>query len=168
MIDRMLNNYKKNEATIEMLKIKINQWKDILTKDIQEIDMIYSKHQDNLGVQKSHNSNPIESMYIRVEEQKKKINLWIEDSEKKIKKLEQDKKIVNILISSLDEETKFIIEQKHFENKKWNIITHQFNSNYRNQYHEYITSAGVRKKYEVAKKGLSNLLEEITQVSSSL
>ena len=168
MIDRMLNNYKKNEATIEMLKIKINQWKDILTKDIQEIDLIYSKHQDNLGVQKSHNSNPIESMYIRVEEQKKKIKLWIEDSEKKIEKLEQDKKIVNILISSLDEETKFIIEQKHFENKKWNIITHQFNSNYRNQYHEYITSAGVRKKYEVAKKGLSRLLEEIMQVSSSL
>ena len=86
MIDRMLNNYKKNEATIEMLKIKINQWKDILTKDIQEIDLIYSKHQDNLGVQKSYNSNPIESMYIRVEEQKKKINLWIEESEKKIKK----------------------------------------------------------------------------------
>lgn len=168
MIDRMLNNYKKNEATIEMLKIKINQWKDILTKDIQEIDLIYSKHQDNLGVQKSHNSNPIESMYIRVEEQKKKIKLWIEDSEKKIEKLEQDKKIVNILISSLDEETKFIVVQKHFENKKWNIITHQFNSNYRNQYHEYITSAGVRKKYEVAKKGLSSLLEEITQVSSSL
>ena len=113
MIDRMLNNYKKNEATIEMLKIKINQWKDILTKDIQEIDLIYSKHQDNLGVQKSHNSNPIESMYIRVEEQKKKIKLWIEDSEKKIEKLEQDKKIVNILISSLDEETKFIVVQKH-------------------------------------------------------
>ena len=168
MIDRMLNNYKKNEATIEMLKIKINQWKDILTKDIQEIDLIYSKHQDNLGVQKSHNSNPIESMYIRVEEQKKKIKLWIEDSEKKIEKLEQDKKIVNILISSLDEETKFIVVQKHFENKKWNIITHQFNSNYRNQYHEYITSAGVRKKYEVAKKALSSLLEEIMQVSSSL
>ena len=168
MIDKMLNNYKKNEATIEMLKIKINQWKDILTKDIQEIDLIYSKRQDNLGVQKSHNSNPIESMYIRVEEQKKKINLWIEDSEKKIKKLEQDRKIVNILLESLDEETKYIIIQKHFENKKWNIITHQFNSNYRNQYHEYITSAGVRKKYEVAKKGLSSLLEEIMQVSSSL
>ena len=168
MIDRMLNNYKKNEATIEMLKIKINQWKDILTKDIQEIDLIYSKHQDNLGVQKSHNSNPIESMYIRVEEQKKKIKLWIEDSEKKIEKLEQDKKIVNILISSLDEETKFIVVQKHFENKKWNIITHQFNSNYRNQYHEYITSAGVRKKYEVAKRELSTLLEEIMQVSASL
>ena len=167
MIDKMLNNYKKNEATIEMLKIKINQWKDILTKDIQEIDLIYSKHQDNLGVQKSHNSNPIESMYIRVEEQKKKINLWIEDSEKKIEKLEQDKKIVNILISSLDEETKFIVIQKHFENKKWNIITHQFNSNYRNQYHEYITSAGVRKKYEVAKKALSSLLEEIMSVSCS-
>ena len=165
MIDKMLNNYKKNEATIEMLKIKINQWKDILTKDIQEIDLIYSKRQDNLGVQKSHNSNPIESMYIRVEEQKKKINLWIEDSEKKIKKLEQDRKIVNILLESLDEETKFIIIQKHFENKKWNIITHQFNSNYRNQYHEYITSAGVRKKYEVAKKQLSSLLEEIMLVS---
>ena len=165
MIDKMLNNYKKNEATIEMLKIKINQWKDILTKDIQEIDLIYSKRQDNLGVQKSHNSNPIESMYIRVEEQKKKINLWIENSEKKIKKLEQDRKIVNILLESLDEETKYIIIQKHFENKKWNIITHQFNSNYRNQYHEYITSAGVRKKYEVAKKQLSSLLEEIMLVS---
>lgn len=160
MIDRMLNNYKKNEATIEMLKLKINQWKDILKKDIQEIDMIYSKHQDNLGVQKSHNSNPIEAMYIRVEEQKKKITLWIEDSEKKINKLEQDKKLTNILLESLDEETKFIIIQKHFENKKWNIITHQFNSKYRNQYQEYITSAGVRKKYAIAKRQLSSLLEE--------
>lgn len=161
MIDKMLNNYKKNEATIEMLKLKINQWNDILKKDIQEIDLIYSKHQDNLGVQKSHNSNPIESMYIRVEEQKKKINIWIKDSEERIEKLERDNKIVNILISSLDEETKFIIIQKHFENKKWNIITHQFNSNYRNQYHEYITSSGVRKKYEMAKRELSSLLEEI-------
>ena len=47
-----------------------------------------------------------------------------------------------------------------FEKKKWNIITHQFNSKYRNQYHEYITSAGVRKKYEVAKRELSDLFEK--------
>ena len=40
MIDKVLNNYKKNEAAIQMLKIKINQWNDILTKDIQEIDLI--------------------------------------------------------------------------------------------------------------------------------
>ena len=81
---------------------------------------------------------------------------------KKIKKLEQDRKIVNILLESLDEETKYIVIQKHFEKKKWNIITHQFNSKYRNQYQEYITSAGVRKKYEIGKKGLSSLLEEIS------
>ena len=42
MIDKMLNNYKKNIASIEMLKIKINQWQEILTKDIQEIDRIYA------------------------------------------------------------------------------------------------------------------------------
>lgn len=162
MIDKMLNNYKRNEATIEMLKIKINQWQDILTKDTQEIDTIYSKpKQENLGVQKSHTSNPIESMIIRVEDQKEKIKIWIKDSSDKIIKLEQDNKLVDILLQSLDEETSFIIIQKHFEKKKWNIITHQFNSKYRNEYHEYITSSGVRKKYEVAKKELSSLLKEI-------
>ena len=88
MIDEMLNNYKKNVATIEMLKIKINQWQDILTKDTQEIDMIYSKPKtENLGVQTSHNSNPIESMLIRVENQKEKINTWISCATEKIMKL---------------------------------------------------------------------------------
>ena len=164
MIDKVLNNYKKNEAAIQMLKIKINQWNDILTKDIQEIDLIYSKkYQDNLGMQKNRKSNPIESMYIRVEEQKKKINLWIKESNEKIIELEKEQQMANILIDSLDEESKFIIIQKHLEKKKWNIITHQFKSKYRNEYHEYITSSGVRKKYEVDKKALSALLEEVSR-----
>ena len=164
MIDKVLNNYKKNEAAIQMLKIKINQWNDILTKDIQEIDLIYSKkYHDNLGMQKNRKSNPIESMYIRVEEQKKKINLWIKESNEKIIELEKEQQMANILIDSLDEESKFIIIQKHFEKKKWNIITHQFNSKYRNEYHEYITSSGVRKKYDTAKKALSTLLEEVSR-----
>ena len=164
MIDKILNNYKKNEAAIQMLKIKINQWNDILTKDIQEIDLIYSKkYQDNLGIQKNRKSNPIESMYIRVEEQKKKINLWIKESNEKIIELEKEQQMANILIDSLDEESKFIVIQKHFEKKKWNIITHQFNSKYRNEYHEYITSSGVRKKYDTAKKALSTLLEEVSR-----
>lgn len=164
MIDKVLNNYKKNEAAIQMLKIKINQWNDILTKDIQEIDLIYSKkYQDNLGMQKNRKSNPIESMYIRVEEQKKKINLWIKESNEKIIELEKEQQMANILIDSLDEESKFIVIQKHFEKKKWNIITHQFNSKYRNEYHEYITSSGVRKKYDTAKKALSTLLEEVSR-----
>lgn len=164
MIDKVLNNYKKNEAAIQMLKIKINQWNDILTKDIQEIDLIYSKkYQDNLGMQKNRKSNPIESMYIRVEEQKKKINIWIKESNEKIIELEKEQQMANILIDSLDEESKFIVIQKHFEKKKWNIITHQFNSKYRNEYHEYITSSGVRKKYDTAKKALSTLLEEVSR-----
>ena len=164
MIDKVLNNYKKNEAAIQMLKIKINQWNDILTKDIQEIDLIYSKkYQDNLGMQKNRKSNPIESMYIRVEEQKKKINLWIKESNEMIIELEKEQQMANILIDSLDEESKFIVIQKHFEKKKWNIITHQFNSKYRNEYHEYITSSGVRKKYDTAKKALSTLLEEVSR-----
>lgn len=164
MIDKVLNDYKKNEAAIQMLKIKINQWNDILTKDIQEIDLIYSKkYQDNLGIQKNRKSNPIESMYIRVEEQKKKINLWIKESNEKIIELEKEQQMANILIDSLDEESKFIVIQKHFEKKKWNIITHQFNSKYRNEYHEYITSSGVRKKYDTAKKALSALLEEVSR-----
>lgn len=164
MIDKVLNNYKKNEAAIQMLKIKINQWNDILTKDIQEIDLIYSKkNQDNLGIQKNRKLNPIESMYIRVEEQKKKINLWIKESNEKIIELEKEQQMANILIDSLDEESKFIVIQKHFEKKKWNIITHQFNSKYRNEYHEYITSSGVRKKYDTAKKALSTLLEEVSR-----
>lgn len=164
MIDKVLNNYKKNEAAIQMLKIKINQWNDILTKDIQEIDLIYSKkYQDNLGMQKNRKSNPIESMYIRVEEQKKKINFWIKESNEKIIELEKEQQMANILIDSLDEESKFIVIQKHFEKKKWNIITHQFNSKYRNEYHEYITSSGVRKKYDTAKKALSTLLEEVSR-----
>ena len=162
MIDKMLNNYKKNIASIEMLKIKINQWQEILTKDIQEINSIYSKPKsENLGIQKTRILNPIENMYIRVEDQKEKIKEWIKESEDKIKKLTEETKIVEILLDSLEEETIFIIKEKHFEKKKWNIITYQFNNKYRSQYNEYITSSGVRKKYEVAKRELSSLLEKI-------
>ena len=49
----------------------------------------------------------------------------------KIIELEKEQQMANILIDSLDEESKFIVIQKHFEKKKWNIITHQFNSKYR-------------------------------------
>ena len=161
MIDKMLNNYKRNIASIEMLKIKINQWQEILTKDIHEIDRIYARPKnENLGINRTGPGNPTESMVIRVEDQKQKINNWIEDSYKTINKLKEETKMIEILLESLDEETAFIIKEKHFEKKKWNIITHQFNSKYRNQYHEYITSAGVRKKYEVAKRELSELLEK--------
>ena len=162
MIDKLLNNYKRNEATKKMLEIRISQWQDILQKDPQEIDMLYSKpSQENLGIRNNNISNPIESMMIRVEEQKRKINAWIKDGKEKIKKIENNAKIVNVLLESLDEENFFIITQKHFERKKWNIITHQFNSKYRNEYNEYITSSGIRKKYSNAKKELLELLEEI-------
>ena len=147
-----------------MLKIKINQWQEILKKDIQEIDSIYSKpKQEKLGVQESHNSNPIESMLIRVEDQKKKIQSWIDESNKKIIKYEQDKKIVEIMLDSLDEESHYIITQKHLEKKKWNIITYQFNNKYRNEYHEYITVSGIRKKYSSTKKQLFEQFGELLQ-----
>ncbi len=163
MIDKYLNDYKRNIATIEMLKLKINQWEDILKKETTEIDSIFSKpKEENLGVQTSHNSNPIESMVIRVEEQKVKIEKWIIDSKTKISTLEQKTKLTDILIDSLDEESKFIIIQKHFEKKKWNIITYQFNSKFRSEYKEYITSSGIRKKYDTIKKELSSLFEEIS------
>ena len=162
MIDKLLNGYKRNEATIQMLKLKINQWEETLTKDASEIDRLYSQPKcENLGVQTSHNLNPIESMMIRVENQKDKIKAWIKDSQDKIKSLEHENKIVDILLESLDEESSFILIQKHFEKKKWNIITHQFNSKFRNEYHEYITSSGVRKKYEGIKREISSLFEEI-------
>lgn len=161
MIDKMLNNYKRNIASIEMLKIKINQWQEILTKDIQEIDRIYARPKnENLGISRTGPGNPTESMVIRVEEQRQKIKSWIEDGYKNISKLQEETKMIEILLESLDEETAFIIKEKHFEKKKWNIITHQFNSKYRNEYHEYITSSGVRKKYEVAKRELSDLFEK--------
>ena len=154
MIDKLLNGYKRNEATIQMLKLKINQWEETLTKDASEIDSLYSQP-------KCENLNPIESMMIRVENQKDKIKAWIKDSQDKIKSLEHENKIVDILLESLDEESSFILIQKHFEKKKWNIITHQFNSKFRNEYHEYITSSGVRKKYEGIKREISSLFEEI-------
>lgn len=164
MIDKFLNNYKRNIASIEMLKIKINQWQDTLTKDSEEINRIYSKPRpENLGISKTNVSNPIETMVIRAEEQKEKIKSWIKDAEEKIQVMETDNKIVDILLKTLDEESAFIITQKHFEKKKWNIITYQFNSKYRNEYNEYITSAGVRKKYETTKKQLSDLFGEISK-----
>ena len=163
MIDKLLNNYKKNIASIEMLKMKINQWQDTLTKDAEEIDRLYAKPKvEKLGIQKGGVGNPIESMVIRAEEIKIKINGWIKEADEKIKKYQEENHITEILLKSLDEESYFIITQKHFEKKKWNIITHQFNSKYRDEYHEYITSSGVRKKYETTKRQLSTLLSEIS------
>ena len=164
MIEKLLNNYKRNEAKIEMLKLRIAEWKDILKMDMEDIDRIYSKKADNLGIQKSHNLNPMESMYIRVEDQKEKIKMWIQETENKINKMAQDNKMIDIMLQSLDEESRFIIIQKHFEKKKWNIITYQFNSKYRNEYKEYITTAGIRKKYSGSKKQLLSLFENISSL----
>ena len=164
MIEKLLNNYKRNEAKIEMLKLRIAEWEDILKMDAEDIDRIYSKKADNLGIQKSHNLNPMESMYIRVEDQKEKIKMWIQETENKINKMAQDNKMIDIMLQSLDEESRFIIIQKHFEKKKWNIITYQFNSKYRNEYKEYITTAGIRKKYSGSKKQLLSLFENISSL----
>ncbi len=164
MIEKLLNNYKRNEAKIEMLKLRIAEWEDILKMDMEDIDRIYSKKADNLGIQKSHNLNPMESMYIRVEDQKEKIKMWIQETENKINKMAQDNKMIDIMLQSLDEESRFIIIQKHFEKKKWNIITYQFNSKYRNEYKEYITTAGIRKKYSGSKKQLLSLFENISSL----
>ena len=164
MIEKLLNNYKRNEAKIEMLKLRIAEWEDILKMNMEDIDRIYSKKADNLGIQKSHNLNPMESMYIRVEDQKEKIKMWIQETENKINKMAQDNKMIDIMLQSLDEESRFIIIQKHFEKKKWNIITYQFNSKYRNEYKEYITTAGIRKKYSGSKKQLLSLFENISSL----
>lgn len=164
MIDKLLNNYKNNKANIELLKIKINQWCDILNMSSEEIVELYSKpKEDKLGVQSTRILNPIESMIIKAEDQKEKIKNLILDSNNKIKMLEQENKIVDILLETLDEESKFIIIQKCFERKKWNIITFQFNSNYRNEYKEFITSSGIRKKFSGIKKELMHILEDIMQ-----
>lgn len=163
MIDKLLNNYKRNIASIEMLKMKINEWQEILSMDAEAIDKLYAKpKEEKLGVQTSRLLNPIETMVIRVEDQKLKIVKLITDTQKRIKKLENDKQLVDVLLESLDEESKFIIIQKCCERKKWNIITYQFNNKYRNEYQEYITASGIRKRFEVIKKNLSDLLESIS------
>jgi len=169
MIDSLLNNYKSNIARIEMIKLKIAEWESILLMNPIEIDTIYRKYQsENLGITKTRVSNPTEELIVRVEKQKKKINSWINEKKKTMEELTKKIHVTEILINSLDEENAYIIKQKHFENKKWNNITYTFNLKYRNEFNDYITESGVRKRYSTIKASLSQLLIGFEQFDETL
>lgn len=162
MIVELLKDYKKNVASIELSKIKIDEWESILKKESIEINELYpKKKQENLGIQNNKRiSSPTEATVERAEMLKEKIKGWINEEILKLKEREKEIKITDILLNSLPLEDKFILELKYKEKDKWDIITRKFNKEYRNQYNDYITVSGIKQKKDVIIEQLELLLLE--------
>ena len=161
-IDELLKNYKRNISRIEFIKMKIKNYEDDLMKDIFEInESIEKPRYENLGISRgSRVSNPTENLVINAETKKEEYQEKIENLRSKLLELEKEIKIIDNLIQNLDEESKMLITQKIFENKKWHIITFKFNAEFRNEYKDYITISGIRKKYYRILESLSTIYQE--------
>ena len=162
MVIEILKNYKRNVAKIELSKIKINEWKDIISKDALAINILYPKKRpQNLGTQRLEDfSSPTEDMVIRAETIKEKVKGWIKDEKIKIKEYKKKIKIADILFDSLPEEDKFWIRLRYKEHEKWHIITRKFNKEYRENYDDYITVSGMKKKNIIVIQELETRLNE--------
>ena len=162
MITKLLKNYKKNIAYIELAQLKIIEWKEHLKKDTITINSLYPKKQPQyLATDKKQNlSSPTEDMVLRAEMLKDKIKGWIKEERTKIRECRKNVKIVDILLSSLPEEDRFLMELKYKEHEKWHIITYKFNRKYRHEYDDYITLSGVKKKNIVITQELEARLNE--------
>ena len=160
MFKDLIKNYKKNIAHIELARMKIAEWKEALKADANAInEMFPKKRPQNLGIDKQQlTTSPTEDIVIRAETLKEKIKLWMIEEKKQIKKWQKETRIVDILLNSLSEEDRFLIELKHFENDKWHIITRKFNKKYRDEDDDYITISGIRKKYTIVIEELTSRL----------
>lgn len=162
MVINLLKDYKKNIVSIEFSKIKIDEWLFVLEKDAVDINEIYpKKREENLGIQKMKKvTSPTEQIIERAEMLKEQIKELIREENLKIKEYERNIKIVDILLSSLTAEDRYILELKYIEKDKWHIITRKFNKEYRNQYDDYITVSGIKQKKDAIVQQLELLLYE--------
>lgn len=160
MIESLLKNYKRNVALLELNKIKINQLENDLSKDIHELDKLYSKREYiEPGMPKSQRiSNPTEDMVIRVEKIKNNIKNQIRTTITRNEKTSDDIEKVKWLLSSLTEEERFLIERKYFEKEKSYAITRKFNTKFRMESNDYITQSGIRKRTMEIVRSLQGLL----------
>ena len=151
MVTNLLKNYKRNVADIELAKIKIGEWKGQLIVDAITINDLYpQKRKQHLGNKKNTSpAMPTEESIIRAEAIKEKIKEWIKEEQQRIRKLKKQVKVIDILLESLSEENRFIMELKFKEQEKWHIITRKFNKKFRDDYDDYITQSGIKKKYLV-------------------
>lgn len=159
MIIKILKNYKRNKATIELAQIKIKELKLNLKKDAVELNEIYPRKQlEKIGTQKMRPTSPTEKAVERSEFLKEKIKDWIKDERIKIKKCEKEIRIVDILLNTLSEEEKFIVESKYINGGKWNIITYKFNLKFRNSNNDSILTPAIHKKNDAIIKKLDSLI----------
>ena len=162
MVTKLLKNYKRNIAYIELAQIKIGEWKETLKKDAITINNLYPKKQpQHLGIEKVRNlKSPTEDIVMRAETLKDRIRNWIKEEKSKIRECQKNVKIIDILLESLPDEDRFLMELKYKEHEKWHIITRKFNKKYRDEYDDYITLSGVKKKNQVIIEELESRLNE--------
>ena len=159
MITGLLKDYKRNKATIELAQIKIRELKLNLKKDAVELNEIYPKKQiERLVTQKMKPTSPTEKSVERAEFLRMEIKEKIKEEKIKIKKCENHIKIVDILLNTLTDEERFIIESKCMGGEKWNIITYKFNLKFRNSNNDSILVSAIHKKYEGIIKKLNDLM----------
>src|SRR5574344_422398 len=148
MVEELLNGYLKNKAIIQLNEIKLNQITEDLKLNAIELDNKYSKREyAEPGMPKSmHISSPTEEVVIRAEKIRKNLNSQLITIKDKVENTSEKVKKVELLLSSLTEEERFLIERRYFEKEKEYVITQKFNQKYRASYNAYITTHGIRKK----------------------
>ncbi len=84
MITKILKDYKRNKATIELAQLKIKELKNNLKKDAIELNDLYPKQQiEKIGTHKVKPTSPTEKLVERSELLKEKINDWIKEENPK-------------------------------------------------------------------------------------
>lgn len=102
-------------------------------------------------------TSPIEHEILEVESNSEEIKEWIKEDKSRIYPLQIEKEQIDMALSVLTKQQRYIIECKYFENMFWNDIEINFNNDFRSR--NFITTSGIKKMNNESLNILKDILK---------
>jgi len=154
-IEKALKNYKENKGKIATVEERCQYWQECLDTmtDEEIVSEFIDRKTDTYGMPKSKNNNsPVESIIIIREVTKEMVKQWIADDKARIRSLKTEIKQIEIALSSLTEEEKYVLECKCIDQWKWIQVEIEFNEKYRKNGNEITTEQLKKIKLKALRK----------------
>lgn len=158
-VEESLKDYKRKKAIIETTLERIKIYEEAINNP-ELHDGLFLKQSIEPGMPRASNyrsTSPVEENIISEEKAVELLKIWIKEDHSRIYPYQIEKEQIDMAMGALNEQEKYILECKFFNNMFWRDIEIGFNDRFRQN--NFITSSGLKKMNIEALGKLGNILK---------
>lgn len=159
-IEKILKEYKHKKSLVETTLARIDQYNYAIDNPNMIADLCYKIETREPGMPSSplrNTESPVEKVLEEKELTVEILKEWIKEDESRIFFTKLEVEQIEIALTGLTLEEKFIVESKYFNNLFWREIELNFNNRFRGQ--NYVSDERLRKINKEAIQDLEIILQ---------